>query len=418
MPTITPRQPREGANHEGLDRPGSLHRRRSLRGDRPRRVHAARRRARLREGGRQGLRRRPRATRRAPRAWPRSPTASSTPSSSPPRSAPASASSSRPDCAPSRFVPSARTLDDDGAPRGAIRRARRRRPTASSAPRSRRGATGEEAGVGHHAVVGPHRLALDVPGRGAAPRACGPSIHAVDAERLARSGSACMMRRRVRAPGSPPGAQRVLGVRAPPATARAGRARPGRGPARRCRRSSRAARRDSGRGRPRPRNDAHVGAGPVGEVLPQLVPDDRRRRRAASSSTARPTRRRSRTPACPGPMSASMQDRRRGPSGRSPARPGASRARSPRASGAAPCTARLRCAVTTVPSGSPMTLVVGDEAGVGVELAALLQRDEVAATLRVDEHDALARGQHHAVNLHRVAVASAPSPTSRGWCGS
>ena len=76
---------------EGLDRPGSLHRRRTLRGDRARRVHPARRRPRLRQGRRQGLLRPGR--RRGPGQRPRR--ACTTPSSSPPRSAPASASSSR-----------------------------------------------------------------------------------------------------------------------------------------------------------------------------------------------------------------------------------------------------------------------------------------------------------------------------------
>ena len=90
-PHTTARHERVEPPDEGLDRPGPLHRRRSLRRDRPRRVHAPRRRPRLRQGRRQGLQRPGwcRGTReRARAAWKRR-------SSSPPRSAPESASSSR-----------------------------------------------------------------------------------------------------------------------------------------------------------------------------------------------------------------------------------------------------------------------------------------------------------------------------------
>ena len=53
-------EPRSHITDEGLDRPGSLHRRRTVRGDRAGRLHPARRRTRLREGGF----RRPQRTRR------------------------------------------------------------------------------------------------------------------------------------------------------------------------------------------------------------------------------------------------------------------------------------------------------------------------------------------------------------------
>ena len=135
---------------------------------------------------------------------------------------------------------------------------------------------GEEAGVGDHPVVGSHRLALDVPRRAAAPRSSRP----------------CRTRWR-RAPrgagrpgrssgGRPRGSRRGAAPprrASPPATARGGRARPGRGRSRRCPRRRRAPRRGSAQ-RLAPRNDAHV--------RPRPAP--RSRPAARSPTTAAPAR--------------------------------------------------------------------------------------------------------------------------------
>ena len=95
-PHYGPRGPSGGCDkgerqvHEGLDRPGSLHGRRAVRGDRACRVHPPRRRPGLREG--RG--RRQERARAARPGWPRCRATSRMRWSRPPRSAPASASSS------------------------------------------------------------------------------------------------------------------------------------------------------------------------------------------------------------------------------------------------------------------------------------------------------------------------------------
>ncbi len=159
-------------------------------------------------------------------------------------------------------------------------------------------------GVRHHAVVGPHRLALDVPrpvehleGPRRQPRA-GPG------ERLAQL-RGLDDRRRV---GDQDPARRAASPRrgAPPATARAGRARPGRGAARRCPRSSPAAPPGSARARRR-RGTSGRCRGP-GWRSPRAARSRRcRRRRAAWPSTARPSPRRDSSTRTPGAMSASTR---------------------------------------------------------------------------------------------------------------
>ena len=96
---------------------------------------------------------------------------------------------------------------DHGATRmtrsSSVHRRRRLRPP------SRR-ACGEEAGVGDHAVVGPDRLALDVPARAAAPRASRPCRTALSSS-ASRSWADLDDRRRV-GDEDPARAQRRLGV--------------------------------------------------------------------------------------------------------------------------------------------------------------------------------------------------------------
>ena len=110
--------------HEGLDRPGSLHGRRPVRGDRAGRVHPARRRPGLREGRRRRQERAGWLRRHGGRAR----ATSRTQWSRPPRSAPASASSSSattarppPVRSPSRRLPAHRTLSLCRALRRALR---------------------------------------------------------------------------------------------------------------------------------------------------------------------------------------------------------------------------------------------------------------------------------------------------------
>ena len=165
---------------------------------------------------------------------------------------------------------------------------------------------------------GRDRLALDVPGAVEHLHRLG---HAEGAggERLAQLGR-LHDRRRV-GHQDPAGRAGPARRASPPATARAGRARPGRARSRRCPRSSRAPRPGSAPSASAPRNDADVGLGPVGEVLPQLVAgrSSAPARSRVIDSAPEPTP--DSSTRAPGKMSASMQDRARGPWDRSPGRP-------------------------------------------------------------------------------------------------
>ena len=117
---------------------------------------------------------------------------------------------------------------------------------------------------------------------------------AVEPASASRRRLACMIEG-VYATRIPPVAQRADRRGARPATVRADRGRPGRPAARRCRRSSPAARRGSGRARRRPGTSARW-TGP-GWRSPRAARSRRSPRPpGASSSRARPTRPRTRAP--------------------------------------------------------------------------------------------------------------------------
>ena len=208
--------------------------------------------------------------------------------------------------------------------------------------------------------------------------------------------------------------QHALGVRAPPATARAGRARPGRTPPsarRRSPRSCRAARRRSARGRPRRGTRARC-SGPGWRS-----PRGSRTRRSSAPAAQHRHRQRprpdpaSRTPACPGRCRRACRSAP-GPSDRSPARRVASRPRSPRASGAARCTRRPCVERTTIPSARPTMSACAARTRRGCGTRRLLERDEVAPALRVEQQHPLAdpqcahrrprRRDHEHLDRHRL----------------
>ena len=156
-PHYGPRGPSGGCDkgerqvHEGLDRPGSLHGRRAVRGDRARRLHPPRRRPGLREGRRR-RQERPRAARPG---WRPSRPTSRTPSSRPPRSAPASASSSSATSGLTSAPPSSPATPRRRSPRhrGRMRIVPLPLESSGCAPRSRRRVA--PPAVDRHAVL-PH----------------------------------------------------------------------------------------------------------------------------------------------------------------------------------------------------------------------------------------------------------------------
>ena len=288
--------------------------------------------------------------------------------------------------------------DDDDDDRAVHARSRRRRT-------SRR--VGEEAGVRDHAVVGPDRLALDVPACAAAPRASRPCRTATPRAPRAGArpgGSSAGRRAGCRRAAAP--ARRA----SRPATARAGRARRGRGRSRRCPRRRRGPRRRAATSAPRKPSTLRLRA--VGEVVADLVagdvagrPDRAQQRRSSARPSRRPTRGRARPGRC---RRASGSGR--GPSGRSPARRGGISSTYSASVGRTAMSARAGVVRTVVPSSAADERRRARRCRRGCGTAPPLDEgDEVPAPLGVDEQHPVAgreRAGHVASSSqHRRATA-------------